>query len=152
MAYSEKEKARIITEICDRVCEGEALRNVLKDDGMIDGNTFYRWVGENEDKREQYARACEERQDFMFEQMLRIADNQENDVYEKDGIELVNHNVINRSKLRIETRKWALSKLNPKKYGDKTQTEHSGEIKTETLTPEERTARIDELIKLRAKK
>ena len=31
---------------------------------------------------------------------------------------VTNHNVINRDRLRVDARKWAASKLAPKKYGD----------------------------------
>ena len=41
---------------------------------------------------------------------------------------------VQRSKLRVDIRKWMVSKLNPTRYGDKIQTEHSGEVKVETVT------------------
>ncbi len=148
MAYSDTQKKTILTNVCERICKGEALRNILNDKGMPSYSTFYIWIEEDESKSKQYACACEERQDFMFEQMLEIADDQEDDIYEdKDGKEHVNHNVINRSKLRIDTRKWALSKLNPKKYGDKLQTDITSKGESISLSPEERRAEIDDLIK-----
>ena len=61
----------------------------------------------------------------MFEEMFDIADDSSNDYMAKqygDGVEVqvLNSENIQRSRLRIDTRKWALSKMNPKKYGDKT--------------------------------
>jgi hypothetical protein len=51
--------------------------------------------------------------------MLTIADNTEKDIIVlEDGREIVDHNVVSRDKLRIDTRKWILAKMNPKKYGD----------------------------------
>ena len=34
----------------------------------------------------------------------------------------------------IQTLKWKMSKFYPKMFGDKVQTEHSGEVKVETVT------------------
>jgi len=101
---------------------------------MPDAVTFYKWLESDENKIKQYARATEIRAENIFDEILEISDDQENDVYiDKDGIEQINHNVINRAKLRVDSRKWTLSKMNPKKYSEKIQTEnkneHSGEIK-----------------------
>lgn len=119
MAYSEKEKEKIITKVCDRVANGEALRTILAEKNMIDKNTFYIWIDADPSKSEQYARSCAERAESMFEDILNIADNQEEDTIVVNGVEMVNHNSINRARLRVDARKWALSKLMPKKYGDK---------------------------------
>ena len=53
-------------------------------------------------------------------------------IIDKDGNEVVNHNVIQRDRLRVDTRKWYLSKLNPKKYSDKIQVDTS-EFKEQPL-------------------
>jgi hypothetical protein len=58
----------------------------------------------------------------MAEEILNIADNQEADVLEdEDGNITTNHNVINRARLRVDSRKWLMSKMFPKKYGDRVQ-------------------------------
>ena len=88
MAYSKEQREDIFTEIFNRVSNGEALRNVLKDDSLPDASTFYVWLEEDKDKSKQYARACDERADNIFEDMIDIADDQEGDVYkDKDGNE-----------------------------------------------------------------
>ena len=135
MAYSKEEKEVVFEEIFKRISEGEALRNILKDSHLPDKNTFYIWIDDDESKSEQYVRACEDRQDKIFEEMFDIADDGTNDfTTDKEGNKKVNSEHIQRSKLRIDTRKWALSKLNPKKYGDKvdvtTQGEKINEIKS----------------------
>ena len=64
--------------------------------------------------------ATKKRADNIFEEMLEIADKQEADMgYNERGEPIIQHNVINRSRLQIDTRKWMLGKLNPTKYGDK---------------------------------
>jgi hypothetical protein len=135
MAYSKKEIEDIFNYVCMEIEKGRALRNVLKYENMPSTSTFYQWLDNNSDKAKQYARATEVRADVIFDDILSIADENDNDTYVNDnGIEVVNNDVIQRSRLRIDARKWVLSKLNPKKFGDKIQTEHSGEVTTNVIS------------------
>jgi hypothetical protein len=135
MAYSQEEKENIFEYVFKEIEKGRALRNVLKDENTPHADTFYEWLEKDSFKSERYARATQIRADVIFDDMLIIADQNENDTYtNEDGKVLINNDVINRAKLRIDTRKWVLSKLNPKKYGDKIQQEHSGEIKTTIIS------------------
>ena len=85
----------------------------------------YEWlnsINNNFDKEflNNYARATQDRADVLVEEIIAIADNQENDVYINDaGVEVTNWNVINRARLRVDSRKWIAGKMKPKKYGDK---------------------------------
>lgn len=128
MAYSEKQRTDILNKICERLESGEALRTILKDKDFPSNTAFYEWIDGDKKKAEQYARACEARADSIFEDILDIADDQQDDVYiNDDGDEFTNHNVIARSKLRVDARKWILGKLQPKKYGDKLDVTSDGE-------------------------
>ncbi len=122
MAYSKKQIEETFKKICKEISKGKALRNVLKESDMPSSQTFYIWLDADEDKSKQYVRACNSRADQIFEDILDISDDQEGDVYEIDGKEFTNHNKINRSRLRVDSRKWMLGKLNPKKYNDKVTT------------------------------
>jgi hypothetical protein len=124
MAYSDLEKTKIFSIICSRVELGEALRTVLKAENMPSPATFYSWLENDESKVKQYARATELRAEAIFEDMITIADDSSNDEIEidlGDGVKSSRPNTefIQRSRLRVDTRKWIVSKLNPKKYGDK---------------------------------
>jgi hypothetical protein len=66
--------------------------------------------------------------ELMATEILDIADDGSNDTYETDDGEKVNQDHINRSRLRVDTRKWLMSKLAPKKYGEKVQQEVTGNI------------------------
>jgi hypothetical protein len=135
MAYSQKEIDNIFNYVCIEIEKGRALRNILKDENMPSTSTFYQWLDSNTDKAKQYARATEIRADIIFDDILSIADENTNDTFVNDnGIEIVNNDVIQRSRLRIDARKWVLSKLNPKKFGDKIQQEHSGEVTTNVIS------------------
>ena len=126
MAYTDKDKDNIFEYVCQEIEKGRALRNVLKDENMPSTSTFYQWLDNDEVKAKQYARATEVRADIIFDDILAIADENTNDTsINENGIEVVNNDVIQRSRLRIDARKSVLSKLNPKKFGDKTI--HSGD-------------------------
>lgn len=120
-------------EIGDKVCalltQGCSLRTIAKHEGMPSPALVCKWLAEKENDafREQYARAREAQADYLFDEMLDIADSQEGDVIIKeDGTELVNHDAIARAKLRVDTRKWMAGKLRPKVYGDKIVQEQTG--------------------------
>jgi hypothetical protein len=71
----------------------------------------------------------------MFEDILSIVDENTADVtILEDGREVVNNDVINRARLRMDARKWMLGKMHPKKYGEKVQQEHSGELTTTIIS------------------
>jgi len=107
--------------ILSKIESGSSLRQSLKDEGMS-SKTFYEWI-KDEELRKQYAHACEERENFLLDEIIKISDDGSNDfmTVTKGDMEynVVNPEVVQRSRLRVDVRKWALSKMNPKKYGDK---------------------------------
>lgn len=119
---------KLALKICERLSVGESLRSICRDPKMPVRQTIITWLLD-EDKKEfldQYNTARELGHSELFEQLLEIADDGTNDYMEresKDGstYEVVNSEVVQRSKLRVDTRKWYLSKLAPKIYGDKLQ-------------------------------
>jgi len=122
--YSEEEKTEIFDDICTGIINGLSLRAILNQLDRIPAKTFFEWLREDEEKGKQYARATLERSELMFEDMIDIADDSSNDYIKVDigdgvSVDKVNSEHIQRSRLRVDTRKWALSKMNPKKYGDK---------------------------------
>jgi hypothetical protein len=110
-------------KICHRIAEGASIRTVCAPDDMPAISTFFKWIREHEEFSKQYARATEERTEAMSEELLDIADDGSNDlmtvVKGDKSYELENKEVTNRSRLRVDTRKWLMSKMKPKKYGDK---------------------------------
>lgn len=120
--------------ICAQLADGDSMRTVCKDDGMPCKTTVFMWLRTNEEFLNQYTRAKQESSDALTDEMLDIADDASNDWMErrdKDDQSIgwqLNGDHVQRSRLRIETRKWLASKLKPKKYGDKIQQEISGVI------------------------
>lgn len=105
--------------ICSRMSDGESLRAICREEGMPHVGTFLRWVANDSILREQYETAMEQRADAMFEEMFQIADETNRDNIETENGDRPNAEWISRSRLRVDVRKWALSKMMPKKYGDK---------------------------------
>lgn len=123
MAYSNKEKETIFNHILREIENGRPLRRIIKEDeGMPNTETFYKWIDGDEEKTKLYQRACEDRADNLFEEILDIADDSSLDEIEFKGRTLENKEFVSRSKLRVDARKWVVARLNPKKYGDKNTT------------------------------
>lgn len=118
-----------VDRICGEIASGRSLRSICEDDGMPNATTVFLWLSKHEEFSKRYTRAREAQADAMLEEILTIADDGENDTYTDDeGGVRVEHDVIARSKLRVDTRKWAMSKLSPKKYGEKITQEHMGQV------------------------
>lgn len=63
------------------------------------------WLSDDDDLAARYVRAKEAQMELMADEILTIADDREEDA--------------NSRRVRVDSRKWLLSKLMPKKYGDK---------------------------------
>lgn len=114
----------IADKLCAGLAVGESLRTVCSGEGMPCVATVFNWFRSQDGFLEQYTRAKQESADALTDEMLDIADDATNDWMLRNGDENVGYDFkgehVQRSKLRIETRKWLASKLKPKKYGDRT--------------------------------
>ena len=120
MAYKQTEIDKIFNTICENISsKGYSLRKCLLAENMPSSRTFFIWLDEDQEKVKQYACACEDRHERIADEIIEISDAIENDVIiNAEGLEITNHNVIQRDRLRTDSRKWLLGKLSPKKYGD----------------------------------
>jgi hypothetical protein len=121
-------------KICKRIADGESLRSVCRDEKMPSRSIVHEWIilGLADDAKpalkafsDQYEKAVQVRAENMFDEMEEIADDGSNDYMTRTGrdgeeYEVVNSEHIQRSRLRVDTRKWKLSKMFPKRFGDKT--------------------------------
>lgn len=125
---SEKKTIAIKT-IIQRICEGESLRSILlhADRNILPTMAvFLKWVSEDAELEKQYARAMSVRAESMFDEIIDISDETNADIeFTDDGKMKIVGEAIQRSRLKIDARKWALSKMNPKKYGDKVDVDHT---------------------------
>ena len=121
MAYSDEEKESKLNAIFKSMEDGASLRSALIEI-KLSQTTFFSWIDNNEALLEQYARAREARTDKMADEILEIADSSEGDLYVDDnGDTKIDGNTVQRARTQIDARKWLMSKMSPKKYGDKVQ-------------------------------
>lgn len=100
------------SRICERLVRGESIKGMCAGDDMPNASTVYVWLDRHPAFAEKYARARASATEAMLEDLLEIAD--------KEGLN------TDEKRVRIDARKWAMSKLQPKKYGDRQQVEHTG--------------------------
>lgn len=110
----------IADEICRDLAAGMSLSQICLNETMPLRQRVYLWLLENETFRDNYVRARDAYADVVFDDCMDIADRASNDfTIDSEGNIVVDHEAINRAKLMIDTRKWMLGKMKPKKYGEK---------------------------------
>jgi len=119
--------------ICDEICDliatsNKSMATICREVG-ISYRTHLYWLREHEDYLRKYARAKQDQADYLAEEILSISDDEANDFVEGEYGKVGNNAAIQRSKLKVDSRKWIASKLKPKKYGDKVENEITGELK-----------------------
>jgi hypothetical protein len=138
----------IATTILERIAAGESLRSICREPAMPSFQAVLKWAFENKGGfRDKYAFAMDIRAQWMHEEMLEIADAIEPGKRVKktpNGTEIIIGDMVERSKLKVETRKWILARMAPRRYGDKITQEISGPeggpIRTESeyrMTPQD---------------
>ena len=124
--YSEE----MANTICERLADGESLLSILESDGMPGYKTVMQWLCAHQDFAQNYARSREMYADLEFERTQRVADDGTNDWIASNDPDnpgyRANGEHIQRSRLRVDTMKWRLGRMAPKKYGDRSAVEISG--------------------------
>lgn len=110
----------IAATICAEIASGRSLRSICEDEGMPSAKSVYLWIGRHPAFGDKYAKAQADRTTAWSEDIVDISDDLTGDT--------------NRDKLRVDTRKWLMSKMVPKKYGDKVETVHSGGVEIKQIT------------------
>lgn len=111
----------IAAEICAELSQGKSLRKVCQADHMPAVSTVFLWMRKFPEFSEQYDKAKAECADFYAEEIVDIADDGTNDWMETlddQGAVIgykLNGEHVQRSRLRVDSRKWIASKLKPKK-------------------------------------
>jgi hypothetical protein len=110
--------------VCELIADGWSLRRVAQEVGVPE-RTIRRWViDDREGFAAPYARARDVALDRMADEIIELADDKSNDRYELEGKRVPDSAAVNRSRLMVDARKWYLSKLAPKRYGDRLELEH----------------------------
>lgn len=106
------------------MAQGTSLLTVCAEDrAMPSYDTALTWLHHDPLFADMYKNAQRARADALFEETLQIADDGRNDWMQRNDPNnpgwVANGEHLARSRLRVETRRWAAGKLNPHRYGDK---------------------------------
>ena len=131
--------------ILKRLADGETLAEICRSDGMPHDSSVRAWALDDRDGfAAKYRRAREIGYLHMADEIIEIAHDGSNDWMERTNPrtgaveEVPNHEHINRSRLRVDTLKWTLSKCLPRIYGDKLAVTGADGGAVETITRIER--------------
>jgi hypothetical protein len=119
-------------ELAARICHEVGLGRLVKDvcaELGVDRGTVWRWTEAHPEFRDAYARARVEQAHAMAEDALAIAD---------EDVPTTEHGAdsgaVARNRLRVDARKWLVSKIAPKIYGEKQQHEVAGGVVVQVVT------------------
>lgn len=127
-----KYSKELVDKICDLMSGSHKSIRVCCAECGITYNTFKNWVNEESEQYQEYAftqytRAKEEQLQFMSEEITNLTYDMQKLI--REGKTYTGENVnaaVAALRVQIDSLKWLLSKLAPKKYGDKV--EHTGNL------------------------
>lgn len=133
-------------QICEKLATTNKGIHAVCKDLNISAMSVFRWINDKSKKvgdetfSECYARARELQQDLLAEEILAISDDGTNDTMtvtmpNGDVKDVEDREWTNRSRLRVDTRKFLMAKLAPKKYGDRIQVDQT--IREQPLFPDD---------------
>lgn len=120
--YTPESRAEIMAAVCELLKEGNSLNTAVKLSGLdVRPNAILDWAQAYPALGEQYASARTKGYAALADEIMEISD--ETSVaarYNEDEVTLVlDATAVARNRLRVDTRKWLLSKMLPKQFGDK---------------------------------
>lgn len=121
----------IAESICERLAGGESLLSICASDPMPPQSVVFQWLSKQPQFAENYARARQFWADAEFERIMSIADTPQvgikTETDAKGGVKTIEGDMIEHRRLQVDTRKWALARMSPRKYGDRIQAELTGQ-------------------------
>ena len=121
MPKTHSNRDKLSEVVLEAMHDGMSLRKACIEAG-ISAATFVRWCDESESLAKQYVCAREACIDKIADEIIEISD----EAVPTTSQGSLDSAAVAQNRLRVDSRKWLLSKLAPKKYGDKIETVHSG--------------------------
>jgi hypothetical protein len=117
---TKEDRPSLVAKVCARLERGESLLKAC-DAESVKAPTFMDWMRDDPVLAEQYTRAREAGLHLMAQQIIEISDEQQVEArYQGEDVKLdLSATAVARNRLRVDARKWLLSKMMPKVYGDK---------------------------------
>lgn len=127
------DQVAVLTEICEQLANSSmGLAYICREDERLPtSKSVYQWLSaeiKSTGSRilgDMYAHAKESQADYLADELIEIADDGTNDWMEKKGKDgenigyELNGEHVQRSRIRVDVRKWIAAKLKPRVYGDK---------------------------------
>jgi len=104
--------------ICERIMLGESVVAICKDEDMPCRRTVMGWIAKDTNFRDAYLAAKTMLAEAFGEEIVAIADDSSRDWVEGENGKVLDHEHVQRSKLRVDARKWVAARLAPKRWGD----------------------------------
>lgn len=126
----------VMAIVCERIASSSrSIATILAEpyegNRLPDYTAIMDWLREDADIAHQYACAKEAQADWMAEEMIEIADvsrvGKKTTIKSNGDTEEVTSDMVDRARLQVETRKWLMGKLRPKKYGDTSKLQVGGD-------------------------
>lgn len=131
----------IAAAICAQLADGKSLRSICTAADMPDEKAVRTWALDDVGGfGPQYARAREIGYERLAEEILAIADTPLPGIKtttKATGVEVTEGDMIEHRRLQVDTRKWMLAKMLPKRYGDRTTLAGDAENPLTVLTMEQ---------------
>jgi len=132
------------SDICERIACGDSLRTICADAAFPVIRTVLRWLasGDHPEFVTKLARAREAQADVLALEIMEISDTPlagKKTIVKPNGIETTTADMIEHRRLQVDTRKWLMARMAPKKYGAKTTQDIT--LTVDEMTPEQRALR-----------
>lgn len=128
MEYTED----VAEAICSHIADGGSLSKFCSETGRPSITSVFRWLADNEDFSDRYARARRSSADKLADEIVAISDDPKLDPNDK--------------RVRVDARKWVAAKLKPQTYGDKLDLNHSGEVSVRAIPDEKLDGKLGSLL------
>ncbi len=120
--------SELFATVLERISNGETLRACARDLGFAE-SSLRKFAMDDPIRDAQYIRAREMQVEAMADEIIELSDESAHDTTTRaDGSECADNEWISRSRLRVDTRKWLMSKLFPRRYGDKVEQHTTVEV------------------------
>lgn len=130
----------VLERIRDELARGDrTMDQICQDPGMPDRASVYLWVSEGTEESQRLYDILKRGQELWClaqqDQIIKIADDQSRDIMETDymtrggevrRVRTSDNTAVNRDRLRVMARQWAMAKLAPKVFGDRAAVEVTG--------------------------
>lgn len=134
------DREKLFEEILDRIAHGEPLKQICRTEGFPSSSTVFDWLKDSKEFTDRYAQARLRQYEVWADEIITIAHEQPSLVLNKAGSPSIDSAWVQLQRLKVDSRKWLLSKLCRARYGgDSEQPQDQAEIGETVDKPKDET-------------